>query len=92
MATGQPVATADLLREALDIDGRVQRNPYGMLAGALGVGFVLGGGIFTRLGARLVGTGVRVGLMAALPLFQKQLGRVIEQSFDRLGTNTNGGE
>jgi hypothetical protein len=92
MATGQPVATADLLRDALDIDGRVQRNPYGMLAGALGVGFVLGGGIFTRLGARLVGTGVRVGLMAALPLFQKQLGRVIEQSFDRLGTNTNGGE
>ena len=86
------MATADVLREALDIEGRVERNPYGMLAGALGVGFVLGGGIFTRLGARIVGTGVRVGLMAALPLFQKQLGRVIEQSFDNLGTNTNGGE
>jgi hypothetical protein len=92
MATRESMATADVLREALDIEGRVDRNPYGMLAGALGVGFVLGGGIFTRLGARIVGTGVRVGLMAALPLFQKQLGRVIEQSFENLGTNTNGGE
>jgi hypothetical protein len=92
MATRESMATSDVLREALDIEGRVDRNPYGMLAGALGVGFVLGGGIFTRLGARIVGAGVRVGLMAALPLFQKQLGRVIEQSFDNLGTNTNGGE
>jgi hypothetical protein len=92
MATRESMATSDVLREALDIEGRVDRNPYGMLAGALGVGFVLGGGIFTRLGARIVGAGVRVGLMAALPLFQKQLGRVIEQSFENLGTNTNGGE
>ena len=82
----------DILRETLDLEGRVERNPYGMVAGAVGVGFVLGGGIFTRLGARIVGAGVRVGLMAALPLFQKQLGRIIEQSFDNLESDTNRGE
>jgi hypothetical protein len=54
-------------RETLDIEGRVQRNPYAMLAGALAVGFVLGGGLFTRLTARIVGTGLRVAVMAALP-------------------------
>jgi hypothetical protein len=91
MAT-QQTATVDLFREVLDIEGRVERNPYGMVAGALGVGFVLGGGIFTRLGARLVGTGLRMGMMAALPLFKKQLGQFIEQSFDDVESNTNGGE
>jgi hypothetical protein len=40
-------------RETLDIDGRLQRNPYRMLAGALAVGFVLGGGLFNRLMARI---------------------------------------
>jgi hypothetical protein len=92
MAAHAEPATIDLLREALDIEGRTDRNPYGMVLGALGVGFVLGGGIFTRLGAKLVGAGVRVGVMAALPLFQKQLGRIIEQSLDNLESNTNRGE
>jgi hypothetical protein len=59
--------------EALDVGGRVERNPYGMLAGALGIGFVLGGGLFTRLTARIVGAGLRIGLMAALPVVQREL-------------------
>jgi hypothetical protein len=88
----QQTASLDLLREVLDVQGRVGRNPYGMVVGALGVGFVLGGGIFTRLGARIVGAGVRVGLLSALPLFQKQLGRAVEQSFGGSEANTNGGE
>jgi hypothetical protein len=92
MASHAQTGSIDLLREALDIEGRTERNPYGMVLGALGVGFVLGGGIFTRLGAKLVGAGVRVGVMAALPLFQKQLGRIIEQSLDNLESNTNRGE
>jgi len=61
------------LGQALDIEGRLQRNPYGMLAGALAVGFVLGGGLFTRLTARIAGAGLRMGLMAALPLLQREL-------------------
>ena len=61
------------LGEALDIEGRLERNPYGMLAGALAVGFVLGGGLFTRLTASIAGAGLRVGLAAALPLLQQEL-------------------
>ena len=65
--------TPDTLGEALDIDGRLQRNPYGMVAGALAVGFVMGGGLFTRLTARIAGVGLRMGLAAAWPLLQQQL-------------------
>jgi hypothetical protein len=70
----QPSADAgDLLSRTLDIKRRLQRNPYGMLAGALGIGFVLGGGLFTRLSGRVLGAGLRVGLMAAMPIIAKQL-------------------
>ena len=65
--------TPGTLGEILDIEGRLQRNPYGMVAGALAVGFVLGGGLFTRLTARIAGAGLRMGLMAALPLVQQEL-------------------
>ena len=61
------------LGETLDIEGRLQRNPYGMVAGALAVGFVLGGGLFTRLTARIAGAGLRMGLVAAWPLLQQEL-------------------
>lgn len=63
----------ETLGEALDIEGRLQRNPYGFVAGAVAVGFVLGGGLFTRLTARIAGAGLRMGLMAALPLLQREL-------------------
>ena len=65
--------TSGTLREALDIEGRLQRNPYGMVAGALALGFVMGGGLFTRLTARIAGVGLRMGLAAAWPLLQQQL-------------------
>jgi hypothetical protein len=68
------------LTKALDIRGRLQRNPYGMVAGALGIGFVLGGGLFTRLTARILGTSLRVGLMASLPLLQKQIVQALSRS------------
>ena len=64
---------AGTLQEILDIEGRLQRNPYGMVAGAVAVGFVLGGGLFTRLTARIASAGLRIGLMAALPLLQREL-------------------
>lgn len=69
-----------VLRESLDIKGRLQRNPYGMIAGACGIGFVLGGGLFTRLSEKLLGTGLRVALMVALPSLEKQITRVFAGS------------
>jgi len=65
--------TSGTLREVLDIEGRLRRNPYGMVAGALAIGFVMGGGLFTRLTARIAGVGLRMGLAAAWPLLQQEL-------------------
>ena len=44
---------------------RIEENPYGTLALAAGIGFILGGGLFSRLGAKLVATAIRVGLASA---------------------------
>jgi len=67
------------LKRAADIDGRVQRNPYGTVAAALGVGFVLGGGLFTPLTARIVGLGLRVGVrLALLPMLKDQISELAD--------------
>jgi hypothetical protein len=69
-----------MLGETVDTVGRVQRHPYGMVAGALGLGFVLGGGLFTRLTAGVVGVGLRIGLMAALPLVKEEIVRATQRA------------
>lgn len=63
-------STFEELGQAIDLRGRVQRHPYAMVAAALGVGYVLGGGLFSSLTFRLVGLGVRA---AAIPLVKQQL-------------------
>ena len=69
-----------LWRETFDIQSRLRRNPYAMVAGAVGMGFVLGGGLFTRFAAKALGIGLRIGLMAALPIFQKEIAQVLTGS------------
>ncbi len=58
------------LGQTLDIKGRVERNPYGMVAAALGVGYVLGGGLFTPLTGRILKLGMR---LAMLPFVKDEL-------------------
>lgn len=58
------------LQDTLDLKGRVERNPYLMLAAVFGVGYVLGGGLFTRTTARVIRLGVR---LAALPMVKDEL-------------------
>jgi len=70
----------DLARKIFDIPGRLRDSPYGMMAGAVGIGFVLGGGLFTRLTAKIVGAGIRTSLMAALPILERQLFHVFTES------------
>lgn len=71
-------AVSDLKRVA-DIDGRVRRNPYGTVGAALGIGFVLGGGIFTPLTARIVGLAVRLGVrLALLPMLKDQISELAD--------------
>jgi hypothetical protein len=69
----------DGLNETLDIRGRVERNPYGMVAAAVGIGYVLGGGLFTPLTLRIVRLGVR---LAALPFVKDELFRMAEAAMD----------
>ncbi len=56
-----------------------------MVAGAVGIGFVLGGGLFTRLTGRILGTGLRISLMAALPILRGEIAQTLAES--KLKTN-----
>src|SRR3954462_5972893 len=58
------------LKETLDLQGRVDRHPYGMILAAVGVGYVLGGGVFSSLTGSLFRLGFRV---AALPFVKQEL-------------------
>jgi hypothetical protein len=67
------------MKATLNIEERVDRNPYGMMAAALGVGYVLGGGIFSPLTARILGLGMRLSLrLAALPFIKEELMGIAE--------------
>ncbi len=45
---------------------QTREHPGRSVAMAVGVGYVLGGGLSSRLTARIVGTGIRIGLRTAL--------------------------
>lgn len=72
-------ASGQGLMEAVDLQGRVDRNPYGMVAGALGVGYLLGGGLFTPMTARLFRLAIKV---AAVPLVRGELLSFAESAID----------
>ncbi len=61
---------AEEIRERLDLQGRMERAPYQTMAIALGVGYVLGGGLFSSL----TGKALRIGFKAMLvPLINAKL-------------------
>jgi hypothetical protein len=74
------------INQYLDVQGRVNRNPYGMMAAAIGVGYILGGGLFTPLTARIVQLGIR---LAALPLVKDELIAMAEGALNNLGQTQN---
>jgi hypothetical protein len=54
---------------------QTQEHPGRTVALTLGTGFILGGGLFSPLTARIVGLGVRLGLrLVALPIVVDALG------------------
>lgn len=62
------------IKDTVDLEGRVQRHPYGMVLAAVGIGYVLGGGIFSRFTAKLLGTGLRLGVrLAAVPFIMDEV-------------------
>jgi len=68
--TAELRATAADFGRALDLRGRTQRHPYLLLAAAASLGYVLGGGLFTRSTARMLGL---AGRAAALPMLRGEL-------------------
>lgn len=76
---GAPAVEERGLLDRLDLEGRVQRNPYGAVFTALGVGYVLGGGLFTPTTQRLIALGVR---LAAVPPVRDALLDAAESAVD----------
>lgn len=62
-------AVADASR-VLDLKGRMERTPWLTLAAAVGFGYLLGGGLFTRATARALHFGSRALLV---PLLRAQI-------------------
>ena len=65
------------LGEFLDLRGRTKKNPYAMVAAAVGVGYVLGGGLFTPTTSRLFRLGLR---LAAIPMIKDELLNIAESA------------
>jgi hypothetical protein len=64
---------------AVGLGEKVEKNPYGLLGAALGVGYVLGGGLFTPTTGRLVRMGLK---LARVPIVQDRLLEVAEAALD----------
>ena len=69
-------STATNFSQAVDLRGRVQRNPIAMVCVAAGVGYVLGGGLFSPTTARLLKIGMR---LAIIPFVKSQLATMAGQ-------------
>lgn len=82
-------ATVEDLQRTVDLRARVERHPYGMVAAALGVGYVLGGGLFTRFTGRIIRLGLRA---ATLPLVKEELLSMAEAALSRAEAAREGPE
>jgi hypothetical protein len=61
------------------LQGHVSRHPYATVAAAVGIGYALGGGIFTPLTSRLLRLGVRIGIRTALlPILKAELSELAD--------------
>jgi hypothetical protein len=73
-----PALVNDVER-ALDVSGHLERHPIGTLVAAAGAGYVLGGGLFTPMTARLVRGALRLGVrFVVLPVLERELLGIFE--------------
>lgn len=63
-------AAAEQMGRSLDIKGRMERNPYQTMAVAAGVGYLLGGGLFSNFTGKMLRLSTR---MVLLPFLKNQL-------------------
>ncbi len=67
------------IAEATGLSEKVQENPYGMVAAALGAGYVAGGGLFSPLTMRILQLGLKA---ATIPAVQERLFAIAESAID----------
>lgn len=72
--------------ESVGLTEKVDKSPYVMVAAALGVGYVLGGGLFTTTTFRLLKLGMKV---AQIPAVRDRLLGVAETAVDGVLSQTN---
>lgn len=65
--------------DAVGLTEKVEKAPYAMLAAALGVGYVVGGGLFTPTTTRLLRLGMK---LASIPQVRERLLDVAEAAID----------
>jgi hypothetical protein len=68
--TGAISETVNSFSESIDLRGRVQRAPVAMVSAAFGIGYLVGGGLFSPMTRRLLKTGLAA---AILPFVKRQL-------------------
>lgn len=70
-----------------------QERPGRTIAIALGAGYLLGGGLFSALTARILGTGVRVGMrLALIPLVTQGVASLTGDLFGGQDEDDDGGD
>src|SRR5882724_929848 len=82
---------------ALDVAALVEAHPVGTLATALGLGYALGGGLFTGFTVRLFRWGLKLGVrLALLPALEREIsglastvGRTIDGGVDGASNTKN---
>ena len=72
------------LSDAVGLTEHVEKAPYAMIGAALGVGYVIGGGLFTPTTARLIRMGMK---LAAIPQVRDRLLDVAEAAIDGVMSN-----
>jgi hypothetical protein len=82
-------STLNGLADAAGLTEKVEASPYGMVAAALGVGYVLGGGLFTPTTMRLVRIGMK---LASIPAVRDRLLDVAESAVDGVLKNSKDSE
>jgi hypothetical protein len=70
--------------DAVGLTPKVEQAPYAMVAAALGVGYVVGGGLFTPTTTRLLRLGMK---LAAVPMVRDRLLDVAEAAIDQVLSN-----
>lgn len=65
--------------DAVGLTEKVEKNPYGMIAAAIGVGYVIGGGLLTPTTARLARLALK---LATVPPIRDRLLDVAETIVD----------